>query len=525
MSIVREYATSIIVTVISFIFFIICVQFEAFELFYEFSRDHEDWDLDEFFSFFVAASVALPILMFQWNRRLRAAYRQKEVAEQHATHISRHDALTGLYNRRYLFEKLARRIEDATSEGTRPAVILLDLDRFKPINDLRGHETGDFILQRVAERIKSVCYEGQEAVRLGGDEFAVLLDETQAVENAPSLARRILAAVNTKYEFPGWSTSMSCSVGIAVWTEGTDGAQLVKSADQAMYKAKREGRARFAFFNEELGEKLREEAELESDLVAAVDAGEFQPYFQPILCIASGSLIGFEVLARWISPTRGNVPPDVFIPLAEDIGLIGPLSWQILRNACIAATSWDDDLTIAFNLSPRQFSDRKIARKIQRILAETGLPGHRLEVEITENAVIEDIESAKQTLEELHDVGIRISLDDFGTGFSSLATLSKLPFDKLKIDKSFISRVTMQPQSAKIVEAIVALASSLDLTVTAEGIEELDELNFLSALNCQHGQGYLFEPPMPRDKVNLMLENGRKPVFQPDTSVTSGGLN
>ncbi len=458
----------------------------------------------------LAALFALSALLLQAGLKMRSNNSETAKAQDIARHLSYHDQLTGLPNRRYLFEHLDQLIAADTDQSLAPALVLLNLDRFNPVNDLRGHQAGDFILQQVARRITTCCAADQCALRFGGDEFAILLQEPKGGGSAAKLVQRIVAALETGFEFPGGSTRISCSMGVAVWKPGDTSAVLVKNASQAMHQSKAEGRARTSFFNEGLGEQLRIQAQYENDLAIAIDAGEIQPYFQPIICLADGKLLGFEVLARWISPKHGLVPPDRFIPLAEETGLMGVLTWQLLRRSCRILAGWDPDLSIAFNISPHQFSDPDFARKIGRILDEAGIDGSRLEIEITENAVIKDIQNAKQVFTLLHRLGVRISLDDFGTGYSSLATLNQLPFDKLKIDRSFVSGVTKKPQSAKIVQGILSLAASLDLVVTAEGIENTGELGFLVSLDCDQGQGYLFSKPLPQGEAETLLNTNWK---------------
>lgn len=472
--------------------------------------------LSHFLGLTLASLFALSALLLQAHLRIRSNSSEAAKAKDIARHLSYHDELTGLPNRRYLFEHLDQLIAADTDHSLVPAIILLNLDRFNPVNDLRGHQAGDFILKQVARRLTTSCAADQCALRFGGDEFAVLLQEPKGGGSAAKLVQRIVAALETGFELPDGSTRISCSMGVAVWKPGDTSAVLVKNASQAMHQSKAEGRARTSFFNEGLGEKLRIQAQYESDLAVAIDAGEIQPYFQPIISLSDGKLLGFEVLARWISPKHGMVPPDRFIPLAEETGLMGVLTWQLLRRSCRILAGWDPELSIAFNISPHQFAEPDFARKIGRVLEEAGIDGSRLEIEITENAVIKDIQTAKQVFTLLHRLGVRISLDDFGTGYSSLATLNQLPFDKLKIDRSFVSGVTEKTQSAKIVQGILSLAASLDLVVTAEGVENTGELGFLVSLDCGQGQGYLFSKPLPQAEVEILLnadwKNGVLPM-------------
>ncbi|WP_068313808.1 putative bifunctional diguanylate cyclase/phosphodiesterase [Aliiruegeria sabulilitoris] len=484
-------------------------QIEMFEMVYDFSRAHEAWDIDEIFSFMILLGLALPVILTVSNSKLRKSLLARQKAEERAQHIARHDPLTGLHNRRAMSEIMRERIREAESGGNALSILLMDLDRFKPINDLRGHDVGDQILQEVSTRLKSVCQWGQVPVRLGGDEFAVAIPENENFDAATGLARRILSALRTKFQVGEGEITLGTSIGIAVWSPGLDEDQLFRHADQAMYRAKREGRGRLNFFDDDLGERLREEAELEVELTLAIEAEEIVPYFQPIVDISDRRLVGFEVLARWSHPRLGQVPPSRFIALAEDTGQINAISWLILRQACNTARDWPEELSISFNLSPRQFRDTELAETISSVLRSTSFPAERLEIEITESAVIEDLGYARETIERLRWLGIRISLDDFGTGFSSLATLSRLPFDKLKIDRSFVTQVTKDAQKAKIVAGIISLADSLELSVTAEGIETEETYELLADLNCKLGQGFLFERPLPGAEISELLKTGQ----------------
>ncbi len=488
---------------------LVAAEIELFEGLHEFSREHEDWDLDEVFSFLMILGCILPALLYERNRRLTRSLKARGAAEERAKHISRHDALTGLNNRRVMAEVVRKFIQASRQTGGSLAIVLLDLDRFKPINDLRGHDVGDRILQDVASRLKNVCKTDQVPVRLGGDEFAIVVRENDGLDEAIGLARRIMSAMEIKFPVGEGELAVGTSIGIAVWSEGLNEDQLFRHADQAMYRAKREGRGRLNFFDDDLGEKLREAAELEVELTEAIEAEQIVPFFQPIVDIGNRRLVGFEVLARWHHEKLGQIPPTRFIALAEDTGQINAISWLVLRQACEQAKVWPAHLSISFNLSPRQFRDSELAETISSVLRETAFPPERLEIEITETAVIEDLDYARETIERLRWLGIRISLDDFGTGFSSLATLSRLPFDKLKIDRSFVTQVTEDAQKAKIVAGIISLAESLELSVTAEGIETEDTYKMLANLNCDLGQGFLFERPLPGERIAELLRSGR----------------
>ncbi|WP_187432347.1 hypothetical protein ROLI_014300 [Roseobacter fucihabitans] len=501
---IGTYNIEILVCIVAVVAYFFAAEAEAFEAFFEFSRSHEDWDLDEMILIYTIGAAVLPFLLIRANKRLRQAISAASDAEKSAQHAARHDTLTGLYNRRYFYQLLNEAIQDVTREDV-PAVFLLDLDRFKAVNDLRGHESGDLVLQEITKRIQRCCGKGCHISRLGGDEFAILLSDDPHFKTSTSLARRLLREIGEPIHINGWTATVGSSIGICHWREGENPHSIVRHADQAMYKAKAEGRGRYAFFDKNLGDELQRQALLEAELRTAVSQMDIEPFFQPIINIDDGQVCGLEVLSRWTSPTLGPVQPDVFIQLAEDMGLIGSITWQSMRKALKLASEWDDTVFIAFNLSPRLFDD-ELLQNIQWQLAESGLAPSRLEIEITESAVIGNIEEAKKSLDALKDLGVRISLDDFGTGFSSLATLSKLPFDKIKIDKSFVTGVDDTPQNAKIVSAILALAQSMEISVTAEGIETDADLDFLSVRDCRQGQGYLFAKALDPQSVSNFLE-------------------
>lgn len=484
-------------------------EFELFERLHELSRKHATLYLGGIFSLLIGLGLILPVVVMIRDERHQRALVARRQAEKRARFVARHDPLTGLLNRRVTSKILRRMIREARAAGGTVSVLLMDLDRFKPINDLRGHDIGDEILREFAGRLRGVCGDGQIPVRVGGDEFAVLMRENDRIDVSTGLARLIQAALEKKFVIGDHEISLGASIGIAVWTDGLTEEKLFRNADQAMYRAKREGRGGVNYFDDTLGEKSHAEAELEVELTKAIENAEIIPFFQPIVDISDRHLVGFEVLARWHHARLGDIPPTRFIALAEDTGQINAISWLILRQACRTARRWPEDLSISFNLSPRQFRDADLATKISEVLEETDFPPSRLEIEITESAVVEDLDYAHSIIEQLRWLGIRTSLDDFGTGFSSLATLSCLPFDKLKIDRSFVSQVTKDAQKVKIVAGIISIAESLGLSVTAEGIETEDICALLADLNCDLGQGYLFERPLPGDQVEALLQSGK----------------
>ncbi|MBL4811353.1 MAG: EAL domain-containing protein [Rhodobacteraceae bacterium] len=463
---------------------------------------------DAIADFVVVLSLAGPLFLYRWNRLLVAAHKETEIAEAEASHIALHDPLTGLHNRRS-YQLQTQKITAsgwANPDKFSLSLLLIDLDRFKPVNDLRGHAAGDALLCEFAERLRNICSKSCDIYRLGGDEFAILVRGSGHDEDSgPNLARRLLTEMRRAFIVDDWSVVISCSIGIAQWEDGMTGQVLLRHADQAMYLAKDNGRGSMAHYDNALGARLRDTAQLEADLREAVSQNHIRPYFQPVYDIADNTINGFEVLARWEHAERGFVPPDIFIGLAEDMGLIDEMSDRILDEACRALMSWPTNANLSFNISPCQFSNENLADRIGDILTRNGMSGDRLEIEITERAVIADMERARTIINQLAIKGVRISLDDFGTGTSSLATLTQLPISKIKIDRSFVTDVDTSKMNAKIVSGVLALAESLSLEVTAEGIEHETELEFLRARNCTLGQGYLLCRPCPADDIPKVL--------------------
>ena len=433
--------------------------------------------------------------------------RERRAAEARERFLATHDALTGLPNRRRLHEEAAHALARAGHGGSGSALLMIDLDRFKPVNDVHGHLAGDRLLQEVAGRLRAATREADTVARLGGDEFAVVADlGADGPQDATRLARRIVAALEAPFDLGGATIQAGCSVGIALAPQDAgDPEGLMRRADLALYRAKAEGRGCFRFFEAGMDAKILERAELEADLRLAVARDELEPHFQPLVEISSGRLVGFEMLARWTHPVRGAVDPERFVPIAEDTGLVSAMSERLLRKACRAAAAWPDHLSVAVNISPLQLRDRALPTMVRSALAESGLPAHRLEIELTESALIGNLELAREIMGELKALGVRLALDDFGTGYSSLAHLQALPFDKLKIDAGFVHAMAHDSDSRKIVAAVVGLGQSLGLPTVAEGVEELGQAEVLARLGCDIGQGWLFGHPVPAQAVAALM--------------------
>jgi diguanylate cyclase (GGDEF)-like protein/PAS domain S-box-containing protein len=415
-------------------------------------------------------------------------------AEARIAHMAHHDTLTDLPNRAAFNERLAAAIEIAANSGRRFAVMCLDLDHFKDVNDVFGHSSGDTLLCEAARRLQ-VNAAGAFIARLGGDEFTLLV--TEGAETAADLAGRLVTAFGKDFDINAQKLQVGLSAGVAIYPiHGTDAATLLSNADAALYRAKEEGRGTVRVFEADMDQELRERRALQRDLQSAVAHGDLVLHYQPQALI-DGRIVGFEALVRWRHATRGLIPPASFIPIAEDSGLIIAIGEWVLRAACREAASWPTPLNIAVNLSPVQFRHGDLPALVHSVLLETGLAPGRIEFEVTETALIGDSSRALTILRRLKSLGVRIAMDDFGAGYSSLSYLQSFPFDKIKIDRTFISNIERNPQSAAIVRAVIGLGRGLRLPVVAEGVETKDQLSFLSREDCNEIQGFLIGRPYP----------------------------
>ncbi|HEX8417898.1 MAG TPA: EAL domain-containing protein [Methylobacterium sp.] len=461
--------------------------------------------LDDLIMLVICMSVGLGVAAIRKSLKLRRVMQARDGAQAHAESVARHDAMTGLANRRLFKETLDERL--AAQPDIPPiAVMLIDLDRFKPVNDVHGHAAGDAVLCTVADRLLALMPRGNTAARLGGDEFAVLFEYGSDTESVGRLAQQIIASLSTPVEWGQSRLEIGATVGVALATAETATAEtLLHAADVAMYQGKRDGRGTFRFFQLEMGNALKARARVEQELRRGIDRGEIEPFYQPVVALPGRELIGFEVLARWRHPVQGLLGPADFISLAEETGMIADLSWSLMRQACTDARAWPAHLQLAVNISPLQLQDRLMPQRILTILTETGFAPNRLEIEITETALVNDIEAARIALRSLQNLGVRIALDDFGTGYSSLYHLRELKFDKLKIDRSYVASIPLGSERAKLVDAIIALGSSLGLLTTAEGIETASSVDWLAEQGCTYGQGFLFGRPMDKTDTDLLL--------------------
>ncbi|WP_035687038.1 EAL domain-containing protein [Bradyrhizobium sp. Cp5.3] len=431
--------------------------------------------------------------------------RRLSLANRRVLELAQTDILTGLPNRAFFLAQLDEINRQLEESGLTFSILMLDLDRFKNVNDSLGHGAGDLLLRQVAQRLKSALRESDVLARLGGDEFAIIQEgcEDQRVCST-ELAARIAKLVAEPFLLPGHRVEIGTSIGIAIAPEhGRDQEQLLKKADLALYRSKSAGRNCFTVYDEAMSAELVARNTLEGDLRDAIARCQLELHYQPFVDVIGGGCRGFEALVRWRHPSRGLIPPDQFVPLAEETGLIVPLGEWVLRRACADAATWPAELMVAVNLSPIQFKEAELFEVISAALRDSGLPPERLEIEITESVLLERGVENLAFMERLKSIGVELALDDFGTGYSSLSYLTAFPFDKIKIDKSFIRNLTHQPRSSAIISSIVTLARGLDMSVTAEGIETPEEFERLTALGVNFAQGYLLGRPQPVDRIEF----------------------
>jgi diguanylate cyclase (GGDEF)-like protein/PAS domain S-box-containing protein len=437
---------------------------------------------------------------------------ERKRSEMRIAHLARHDALTGLPNRVLFRERLDAALNGGRGKHSDLALLYLDLDHFKAINDSLGHPVGDELLKCVADRLRACVEDKGIVARLGGDEFAIIQHRTADPDRASELAMRVLASLGGAYEIANHRLIVEASVGIALSPQhGADPDELLKNADLAMYAAKADGRGKFRVFEPAMDARIKARSALDFDLREAIMVGGFELYFQPLVDFKSGRITGCEALLRWHHRNQGMIPPSEFIPIAEETGLIGPSGEWVLRSACDEAASWPDEMKVTVNVSPVQFGD-SLVQTVVSALASSQLPAERLELEITEAVLIRDDSAALEVLHRLRSLGVRIALDDFGTGYSSLSYLQRFPFDKIKIDRSFVRGIAESDYSRDIVRAIVDIAKTRRITTTAEGVETERQRETLRALGCTEMQGYLFSPPVPVEKLAAIVRPPRRRI-------------
>lgn len=454
----------------------------------------------------VLAALFFAIIWRRLNRDMGKSEAAFAVAEARLEQLASFDPLTGMPNRQRLIEEIQQMMIRGERSGQRLAVIALDIDGFRAINDQFGHDVGDRVLREAGRRIISSVRQDEIAARLGDDEFVIAISCQNSQDAPMRVARRIIDLIGQPHLLEGIDVDVRATAGVSIWPD--DSAlpdELLRKADVALARAKAETRGEVRFFQPVMDADLRERARLQTELKQAIQEGQIVPYFQPVVDLATGAIQGFEVLARWSHPTRGIIAPTAFISFAEDSGLINDLTFSLLRAALKEARTWPGEPTIAINISQRQLIDAKLAGKLLGALADVDFPAHRFEVEVTENALASDIRTAKYILYGLKSRGVRISLDDFGTGYSCLGHLAQLPVDKIKIDRSFTRTMHGQEQSATIIKSIIGLGRSLGLPVIAEGIETLEDAKTLLAMGCATAQGYFFSPPLPAASAQRLL--------------------
>jgi len=444
---------------------------------------------------------------------------QQKLAEENINRLAHFDTLTGLCNRAAFFERLDHALALARRHGQSLAVLFVDLDRFKDINDAFGHVVGDRALRIMAQRLTDAIRNADTAARLGGDEFIVLAENVQSEADVGEFGQRLLEALAEPFELNGQECRLSASVGVAMFPgDAEDASALLKNADLAMYRAKASGRNGLAFFSIVDQTPAAERIVLGAGIRRALDADQLCLHYQPKVSARTGALTGVEALVRWQHPDRGLLLPEAFIPLAEDAGLIRHIGRWVLHAACTQAVRWQADggtpIRVAVNLSARQFGDERLVVEVAHALAQTGLPAALLELEITEGIMMEESEHAAETLREIRGMGVRVAIDDFGTGYSSLARLRKFPIESVNIDRSFIRDIASDPDDAAIVSAVIAMAHSLRLNIVAEGVETSEQTRFLRERGCDEMQGFYFSRPVPADGIRAFERRNERPLLK-----------
>jgi diguanylate cyclase (GGDEF)-like protein len=501
----RDIRDAVVILSVAVLTFLAGHVYDLPEKLIQLGTDYAEHEVDDMIFVMFILSIAMMVYGFRRYQDLSHEIGARISAELDARNLARHDPLTGLPNRRFFAEKLDEYLR-CTSDTQRLAVLMLDLDGFKMINDAHGHSVGDKALSEFARRLTALLRAETVLARIGGDEFAIIMPKIDSLDDPTNLARRIAAAVAEPFVIGDVSAEFGVGVGIAIAPDdGHDPDELLKRADRALYRAKAAGRSSVRFFEPEMDAHVDRRIQIERELRSAIASNVIVPHYQPLVSLDGNRIIGFEALARWESKALGHVAPDVFIRVAEETGLINVLGDQLLRRACLDANAWPAGFTLAFNVSSVQLRDPMLGLRILSILGQTGLSPHRLEIEITETALVGNISDAQTVIDDLRHAGVRIALDDFGTGYATLTQLLSFHLDKIKIDRSFVSRLDKSEDSQVIIRAILGLANGFGLTTTAEGVEDAAQLACLKANGCAEGQGYLFGKAIPAVDIPALL--------------------
>ncbi|QRG06378.1 EAL domain-containing protein [Xanthobacter dioxanivorans] len=487
-----------IIFLVSVCIWIILVSIDFSERIFSLNRTYESLHLDEIYSGFVVATFALIAILVVHERRLRAEIAERRYAEKAARDAAHFDALTGIANRALFQQEFGQALKRAEQSQTRLALLVIDIDQFSTVNDMWGYSAGDEILYLAATRLRT-CLQGEDFVaRLGSDEFSMLFPMlSEEPDKLFRLATRVLNILHEPFVYQDKQVKITASIGISKFPrDGVTETVLLQCAETAMWQAKAAGKDRYALYDPTLDERRRARLAMEADLHDGFERGEIIAHYQPLVDLASRRIMGFEALARWNHPTRGLLGAPAFIPIAEDAGLVDTLFTAMLRRVCEDTREWPAEFTVAINLSPMQLLDPQLPRRILDLLSAMQVPPQRIELEITETALVQDFEAARRSMSALRAEGVCMSLDDFGTGFSSLRHLYELPIDKIKIDRSFTAHIVDDPQCRKIVASMLGLGRSLELVTVAEGVETPEEADWLRGQGCSLGQGYLFARPM-----------------------------
>jgi diguanylate cyclase (GGDEF)-like protein len=502
----RAYIDAAIIAAALVLLYFLIKDLDWFEGLYDYTRAHEDYEFDEVLTIVTLSTIGLIAFGVRRITDQRREIRARQRAEDHAQRLALADVLTGLPNRRQFEARLAEVLAQPATDHHPVAVMMIDLDRFKPINDVFGHSAGDEVLVAFSSRAQRQVGEAGTLARFGGDEFAFLLTTTTGEHEPARVARRLLALFERPFEVGDMRITLGASIGIAMApVDGATGAELMRRADIALYRAKNDGRGTFRFFEPAMDAEVKRRARLEHDLRLAIADGSVGMDYQPIVDLRTRQIRAFEALARWRHPELGNVPPGVFIGIAEDGGFIVELSDHLLKVACREAARWPATISLCFNLSRLQLGDSGLIRRVVGVIDAAGLSPDRLELEISEDALAGEIDAARPALSALREAGIRIVLDDFGTGNSSLHYIREHVFDRVKIDGSFVRGMNHSQGDAALVHAIASLSRALGLTVTAEGIEDATLIDVLIAEGCDQGQGFSFGAPMPAAEARRLI--------------------